>query len=92
MKSPHFTIGIEEEYQIINPETRELTSYMQEMLDEGRLVLQDQIKPEFLRSQGLFVREAETELLVMPRERGLDVDTPLDLALCECLLRAKGSD
>ncbi|MDD4951025.1 MAG: acylneuraminate cytidylyltransferase family protein, partial [Desulfovibrionaceae bacterium] len=35
---------------------------------------------EFLRSQGLFVREAETELLVMPRERGLDVDTPLDLA------------
>jgi len=46
-----FTLGIEEEYQIIDPESRELTSYMQEFLDEGRLVLHDQIKPEFLRSQ-----------------------------------------
>ena len=30
-----FTIGIEEEYQIIHPETRELTSYIQEFLDAG---------------------------------------------------------
>lgn len=46
-----FTLGIEEEYQIIDPESRELRSYVQEFLDEGRLVLQDQIKTEFLRSQ-----------------------------------------
>lgn len=46
-----FTIGIEEEYQILNPETRELQSYVQEFLDQGRLVLKDQIKPEFMRSQ-----------------------------------------
>ncbi|HEX2252976.1 MAG TPA: carboxylate-amine ligase [Thermoanaerobaculia bacterium] len=46
-----FTIGIEEEYQILDPETRELRSYVQEFLDHGRLVLEDQIKPEFLRSQ-----------------------------------------
>jgi glutamate---cysteine ligase / carboxylate-amine ligase len=46
-----FTIGIEEEYQIIDPESRGLTSYVQEFLDEGRLILQDQIKPEFLQSQ-----------------------------------------
>lgn len=46
-----FTIGIEEEYQIINPGSRELTSYIQEFLDQGRLILQDQIKPEFLQSQ-----------------------------------------
>jgi len=51
MALPEFTIGIEEEYQLIDPETRELTSYVQEFLDEGRLVLQDQIKPEFMQSQ-----------------------------------------
>ena len=51
MALPHFTIGIEEEYQIIDPKSRELTSYVQEFFDEGRLVLKDQIKPEFLQSQ-----------------------------------------
>jgi carboxylate-amine ligase len=51
MTLPPLTIGIEEEYQIIDPETRELRSYIQEFLEQGRLVLQDQIKPEFLQSQ-----------------------------------------
>jgi len=51
MSLPKLTIGIEEEYQIINPETRELESYIQEFLDAGRAVLRDQIKPEFLQSQ-----------------------------------------
>ena len=46
-----FTIGIEEEYQIIDPESRGLTSYVQEFLDEGQLILQEQLKPEFLQSQ-----------------------------------------
>ena len=45
------TIGIEEEYQIIDPESRELTSYIQRFLEQGRHVLRDQIKPEFLQSQ-----------------------------------------
>ena len=51
MAQRRFTIGIEEEYQIIHPDTRELTSYIQEFLDEGRVILKDQIKPEFLQSQ-----------------------------------------
>jgi len=51
MRLPPLTIGIEEEYQIIDPETGGLTSYVQEFLDQGRLVLQHQIKPEFLQSQ-----------------------------------------
>ena len=34
-----FTLGIEEEYQIIDPETREVTSYIQEFLDQGREIL-----------------------------------------------------
>jgi len=45
------TLGIEEEYQIIDPDSGELKSYIQEFLEEGRVVLQDQIKPEFLQSQ-----------------------------------------
>ena len=51
MTLPALTLGIEEEYQIIKPESRELKSYIQEFLDQGRVVLQDQIKREFLQSQ-----------------------------------------
>jgi carboxylate-amine ligase len=46
-----YTIGIEEEYQIIDPETRELTSYIQEFLESGAVVLRDQVRPEFMQSQ-----------------------------------------
>ncbi|MFQ5575595.1 MAG: carboxylate-amine ligase [Anaerolineae bacterium] len=45
------TIGIEEEYQIIDPKSGELTSYIQEFLEEGRIVLKEQVKPEFMQSQ-----------------------------------------
>jgi len=45
------TIGIEEEYQIINPESRELTSYISEILSQGAVLFRDQVKPEFLQSQ-----------------------------------------
>jgi len=48
---PPLTLGIEEEYQIIDPESGELTSYVQELLEQGRWVLHDQLKPEFLQSQ-----------------------------------------
>jgi len=51
MSLPEFTIGIEEEYQIIDPETRELCSYIHEFLEQGQMILKDQIKPEMLQSQ-----------------------------------------
>lgn len=51
MSLPEMTLGVEEEYQIIDPESRELTSYVQDMLEEGRVLLKDQIKPEFMQSQ-----------------------------------------
>lgn len=51
MSLPPLTLGIEEEYQIIDPETRELKSYIQEFLEHGREELQDQLKQEFLQSQ-----------------------------------------
>ena len=51
MSMPKLTIGVEEEYQIVHPGTRELNSYIQEFLEQGREILRDQIKPEFLQSQ-----------------------------------------
>jgi len=37
---PTFTIGIEEEYQTIDPETRDLRSHIQaELLEKGKLIL-----------------------------------------------------
>ncbi len=51
MPSAPLTIGIEEEYQIIDPQTRELTSYVQEMMGLGRVVLGNQLKQEFMQSQ-----------------------------------------
>lgn len=49
MKPPSLTLGVEEEYQIIDPETRELRSYITQMLLEDHRVL-TQIKPELHQS------------------------------------------
>ena len=49
MKAPSLTIGIEEEYQIIDPETRELRSYITEILKDDSLVM-GEIKPELHQS------------------------------------------
>lgn len=46
-----FTLGIEEEFQIVDPVTRELRSHVSEILDEGRMLLGEQIKPEMIQSQ-----------------------------------------
>jgi carboxylate-amine ligase len=46
MKAPSLTIGIEEEYQIVDPQTGELRSYITQILEEGRLLLREQVKPE----------------------------------------------
>ena len=50
MKAPSLTLGVEEEYQIIDPKTRELRSYITEMLEEGKLILREQVKPELHQS------------------------------------------
>jgi len=51
MNFEDLTIGIEEEYQIIDPESRELTSFISEILNKGAVLFRDQVKPEFLQSQ-----------------------------------------
>jgi len=42
----HFTLGIEEEYMVLNPETRELTSHEQKIVTEGHKVIKDKVKAE----------------------------------------------
>ena len=45
-----FTLGIEEEFQIIDPQTRELRSHIQQILEGGRMTLKEHIKPEMHQS------------------------------------------
>ncbi len=45
-----FTLGVEEEFQIIDPETRELRSHIQQILGDGTVTLNEQIKPEMHQS------------------------------------------
>src|SRR5919198_5761981 len=50
-KTEHrFTLGIEEEFAIVDPQTRELRSHIQEILEGGKIVLKEQIKPEMHQS------------------------------------------
>ena len=63
MKAPSLTLGIEEEYQIIDPQTRELRSYITEILHEDHLVL-GEVKPELHQS----IVEIGTKVCRTPEE------------------------
>ncbi|MDR6561827.1 MULTISPECIES: carboxylate-amine ligase [unclassified Arcicella] len=43
---PLFTIGIEEEFQTIDPVTRELRSHMSKIVEGGQIILQERVKAE----------------------------------------------
>ncbi|MBA2564595.1 MAG: carboxylate-amine ligase [Gemmatimonadetes bacterium] len=46
MTRPSFTIGIEEELQVVDPGTRALRSHISEVLAEGKLLLHEQLSSE----------------------------------------------
>ncbi|GGF06662.1 putative glutamate--cysteine ligase 2 [Hymenobacter cavernae] len=50
MAMPVFTLGIEEEFQTIDPTTRDLRSHMSEIVEGGKMVLQEQVKAEMHQS------------------------------------------
>jgi carboxylate-amine ligase len=64
MKPPSLTIGIEEEYQIIDPSTRELKSYITQILEDSKLILREQVKAELHQS----MVEVGTEVCRTPAE------------------------
>ncbi len=42
----HFTLGVEEEYMVLDPETRELKSHQQKIVTEGQKIIKDKVKAE----------------------------------------------
>jgi glutamate---cysteine ligase / carboxylate-amine ligase len=69
-----FTVGIEEEFQVIDPETRDLRSSVSEILASGTPVLHDQLKQEMFQAMievGTVicrdVNEARTEVIKLRR-------------------------
>jgi carboxylate-amine ligase len=77
MNAPSLTLGIEEEYQIIDPATRELKSYITEILSGDHMIL-DEVKPELHQSMveiGSKVCRTPSELRAeLIRLRGLVMD------------------
>ncbi len=76
MYAAPLTIGIEEEYQLIDPSTGELAAVAQQLLHDDRILqFGEQVKPEFLQSQIEVgsaicrnVQEARMELVRLRRE------------------------
>src|ERR1041384_5077426 len=71
-----YTLGIEEEFAIVDPETRELRSHIQEILEGGKVLLKEQIKPEMHQS----VVELGTEIcpdIKCAREHVVDLRSKL---------------
>ena len=87
MSRPAFTLGVEEEFQIVDPETRELRSHVQQLLDEGKLHLKERVKPEMHQSvveigSGICkdigevrrdVGELRTEIISLAQRQGMRV-------------------
>src|SRR2546421_227140 len=42
----NFTLGVEEEYMVVDPDTRELKSHEQKIVSEGQKVIKDKVKAE----------------------------------------------
>jgi carboxylate-amine ligase len=49
-KLPVFTLGVEEEYQIIDPASRDLRSHLSKIVDGAKIILNEQVKAEMHQS------------------------------------------
>jgi len=76
MKRPSLSIGIEEEYQTIDPETRDLRSHIQmEILSKAKLKIAEKVKPEMHQAVVEVgskvcrdIKEAREDMLSLRRE------------------------
>jgi len=73
-KAPALTIGIEEEFQLIDPSTRDLKSHILQILEDNKTILAERVKPEIHQSvaevgTGICktVDDAEKEVLALRR-------------------------
>lgn len=67
----HFTLGVEEEYMVIDPVTRELKSHEQKIVQEGQKVIKDKVKAEMHQA----VVEVGTDICQDVDEAFMDVAT-----------------
>jgi len=66
-----FTLGIEEEYMVVDPATRELKSHEQKIVSEGQKVIKDKVKAEMHQA----VVEVGTDICQNIEEARKDVST-----------------
>ena len=66
-----FTIGVEEEYMVIDPQTRELKSHEQKIVEEGHKILKEKVKAEMHQA----VVEVGTDICADVEEAFEDVST-----------------
>ncbi|MGI8951667.1 MAG: carboxylate-amine ligase [Chitinophagaceae bacterium] len=67
----HFTLGVEEEYMVLDPQTRELQSHEQKIVTEGQKVIKDKVKAEMHQA----VVEVGTDICQNIEETYKDVST-----------------
>ncbi len=67
----HFTLGVEEEYMVIDPVTKELKSHDQKIVQEGQKVIKDKVKAEMHQA----VVEVGTDICNDVDEAFMDVAT-----------------
>ncbi len=67
----HFTLGVEEEYMVIDPHTRELKSHEQRIVQEGQKIIKDKVKAEMHQA----VVEVSTDICANVDEAYKDVLT-----------------
>ncbi len=66
-----FTVGVEEEYMVIDPHTRELKSHEQKIVEEGHKILKEKVKAEMHQA----VVEVGTDICADVDEAFVDVGT-----------------
>src|SRR5882672_7074846 len=85
---PTFTIGIEEEYQTVDPVTRDLRSHIHaEIIEKGKLLLQERVKAEMhqsvvevgtsvchdIKTAKIEVKKLRRDMIALARENGLSL-------------------
>src|SRR5688572_21417051 len=66
-----FTVGVEEEYMVIDPQSRELKSHEQKIVEEGHKLLKEKVKAEMHQA----VVEVGTDICADVDEAFVDVST-----------------
>ncbi|MFT3683140.1 MAG: carboxylate-amine ligase [Ferruginibacter sp.] len=67
----NFTVGVEEEYMVIDPVTKELKSHEQKIVHEGQKIIKDKVKAEMHQA----VVEVGTDICQNVDEAFMDVST-----------------